>query len=330
MSGRVFVTPQGGRAARTGSVPGDDEPWGTTSSRAQFRAYEPAEVRSCRSTVGQLQPYHEATDALSPQARGEGGGRPGGASRRGSSQRGTPGRQTWSSLGRDDASAVTALTQSATGSGSRAQGASQQQRPAWAQERPIPENRFDGTSTYREHHEQAQAARHGYFPGRDEFAPRSKRLLYEMALARCSRDSVKSASSCAGTESCFTVATKAKTGVSQGSAGGRSASTPNLQQPRGPSPPGSADSQRILGGVGSLARRRKEAQLRAPTLWAPDHEWMQEKLETDGAAGLHTHNMPAKLHKANLTQFGEQMLQVNNMILWSAEPGVGNLGSGFK
>lgn len=293
-----------------------------TSSKAQFRAYEPAEVRNSRGGASNLHAeLLEAHDALaaSPVA-----GNRGPSSRVASLRRGTPGRQTWSGFTRDDASAVTDKSQSASGS----QAYGQRYRPPYARDRPIPEQKFLANSTYREDNDVMQAARHSYFPYRDEFAPRSKRLLYEMALAQCSRDSVKSASSCAGTESCFTVASKAKNGVGSsavGSSHGRSASAPSLVDP-----PKSADSQRIPGGIGSLARRRKDAQLRAPTQWAPDAVWISEKLETEGPAGLHTHNVPPKLHKNSLRQFGEHMQVVQSMMPWSEEPGVGNMGAGMK
>lgn len=303
---RVFVGPQAGRAARTGSVPADEEPWGTTSSKSQFRAYEPAEARSCRSTTANLRPNLEVLSAL-----------PFGASPGSSFQRG-PGRPALSNLSRidDEASAVTDLT---TSSASKFRGQESSRLPKYVQaerQRVLPDKPFHATSTYQEDQALAQQARHGYFPYRDEFAPRSKRLLYEMALARCSRDSVKSASSCAGSESCFTVASKAKSGVS--GAGRLTSSAPNFLAV--PSPPMTADSQRIPGGVGALAKRRKDAQLRAPTQWAPDAEWLAEKLETDGPAGLHTHNAPAKRHAGNLTQYGESMLRVEHMMPWNPEP----------
>mmetsp|Transcript_13245 Transcript_13245/g.14390 ORF Transcript_13245/g.14390 Transcript_13245/m.14390 type:complete len:82 (-) Transcript_13245:2-247(-) len=77
--------------------------------------------------------------------------------------------------------------------------------------RPIPERPFGGTSHYTQHQAAAQQARHDYFPYRDEFHPRSKRLLYEMALAADDRKSNISED----TRSCFTLPSSVKSQKSQ-------------------------------------------------------------------------------------------------------------------
>mmetsp|Transcript_6413 Transcript_6413/g.15885 ORF Transcript_6413/g.15885 Transcript_6413/m.15885 type:complete len:314 (-) Transcript_6413:237-1178(-) len=311
---RCFVAPQAGRAVRGGSVPADDEPWGTTSSKSQFRAYEPVEAKNCRSTPAQVRTCLEQTGPLSLNraASGTGGFRRGGGTSR-----------AYSSASRDAASAVTDMTAS---SYKNCQG----NQPAWLEKgkRPISPRRFLANSTYREHQAEAQEARHGYFPYRDEFAPRSKRLLYEMALAKCLEEDEKSAiGSTAESASCFTVASKARSRASMGM--GRSSSSPALPPVSERGPP-TADSQRIPGGPGALARRRREAQLRAPTLCPADEKWFRETLEKEGPAGLTTINYPAAHHNGSHGSHGEKIIGNNAMIGWSKEVGIGNIGQGLE
>jgi len=206
----------------------------------------------------------------------------------------------------------------------------QGKQPAWLEngKRPISPRRFLANSTYREHQAEAQEARHGYFPYRDEFAPRSKRLLYEMALAKCLQDDEESAvGSVAESASCFTVASKARSRASARL--GRSSSSPVLPPVSERCPP-TADSQRIPGGPGALARRRREAQLRAPSLWPNDEKWYKDTLEKEGPAGLTTINYPSGLHDGSHGSHSEQIVGNNAMIGWSEEPGLGNIGQGLK
>lgn len=165
-----------------------------------------------------------------------------------------------------------------------------------------------GASRNQEHEAAAQAARNTAFPYRDEFAPRSKRLLYEMALQQCSRDSVKSASTVGDDMSAFTLAsTSAGSGAS-----GRSASTGSLARP----PTG--DSQRVVGGV---ARRRKAAQLKAPLQWEPDLAWIQEKYENEGPAGLASGNFSGHFHAPTNKGHGDRMNAVVNLLVGRVEAG---------
>lgn len=150
----------------------------------------------------------------------------------------------------------------------------------------MPSRLFDARTTYQEHQKEAQEARHShYFPYRDEFVPRSKRLLYEMALAGCSRESVRSVST-DEEASCFTLPSTVASGKSKGSRlSRRSASAASVPPAR---PPTGASDRLEVG----IARRRKEAQLRAPLQWDADMAWLQDKYEKEGPAGLTTANFP--------------------------------------
>lgn len=175
--------------------------------------------------------------------------------------------------------------------------------------------------------------RQGYFPYRDEFAPRSKRLLYELAMARSVAEDARSAASSGATAadsaSCFTVKSRssahgsaAASGVSRGqaSAAGSSlglaatASAPDLLQApqRGPrSRLPTADSARVQGGV---ARRRKEAFFRCPALSAHDQAWFAEKWQSDGPVGLATAGMPPNLHLPSLRSRQESINMVQHLL----------------
>mmetsp|Transcript_21340 Transcript_21340/g.47204 ORF Transcript_21340/g.47204 Transcript_21340/m.47204 type:complete len:277 (-) Transcript_21340:322-1152(-) len=262
MPGHVYVGPQAGRAVRETEA---EEPWGTTSSSA-YRGYEPSEMRSCRG------PAHVRT-CLEPR------------------------------LNHDGRRVELASNLSSASARHRATSGGSTRVPSWEliHRRPVPRNPFYGNSAYREDQERAQQARHAYFPYRDEFAPRSKRLLYEMALERCTRDSVRSASTEAGTASCFTLATSAASG--KGSR--RSASTPSLVS-KAPT----ADSQRIEGGV---ARRRKECQLRSPMQWAADAAWLHQKLDEDGPAGLTQANFAPSLVGPSFKQHHDRIARVRHI-----------------
>lgn len=288
---RVFITPQAGRPDKGKGA--EDEPWGTTSAGSAFRAFEPAEMRSCRSGPAHLKPCLQPSGAFAP-ARSQVSS----ASRSRSNLMETiPEMASAVTVSRasrtvpEMASAVTVSRASRNSGG----------QPAWAQvhQRPIPARPWGAATTeYRDSQQLAQEARHDHhFPYRDEFAPRSKRLLYEMALERCSRDDVRSASTDADEVSCFTVPSS----YASGKSGRRSASTPSLAS-SGRLMTG--DSRRIVGG---LARRRKEAQLRAPMQWEADMDWVAKKCEEEGPAGLSTANVPGHAHGHTCRKISEKM-----------------------
>lgn len=292
---KCFISPQCGRSGRTGAVVGDDEPWGTTSSSV-MRRYEPAEMRNCRSGPAQLKP------AMQPTSLAKSGGVTGEAQkwRRHIEHYADP-AMTASMA----ASAVTAPS-SASGRGgghSKSTGHfAKKSIPAadLVSMRPIPERAYVGLSTDSMEREKAAAIeRQRHFPYRDEFLPRSKRLLYEMALNNCSRDSVQSASSVADTASCFTLAS------SKASRTTRSSSATCLS--RLPT----ADSQRIEEGI---AKRRHACQLRAPMQWDADAEWVSRKYQEDGPAGLTCANFMPGILAPNAIKYAERISRVNSMI----------------
>jgi hypothetical protein len=256
---RVFVNAQAGREGKSG-VKKEDE-WGTTTSQAEFRGYEPAEMRNARDgprhTKTALEGHHASHRGTQPKAKG--------------------GTYNWhrfqESFPDHSASAYTATEQS----GSLPKlSATQGSRPKWADthNNPIPHHSFDHVTHYSQHQLESQQARQAQFPYRDEFAPRSKRLLYEMAHQRVSRDSVASGSTVSA--SAFTMSSKARSGVS-------GASRSNSEGSLAASSHHTADSCRVVGGV---ARRRAQAQFRSPSLNIRDQHWLQEKWEKEGAAGL--------------------------------------------
>lgn len=254
-------------------MPTDDEPWGVTSSSAQFRAFEPAEMRNCRSG-----PSHVKT-CLQPV------GPP-------------PRRGVAPSRVGSEASAKTYKSGESANRSLQATGGAG--KPVWSMthQNPMPQKHFVATTANQENEANALAERQRHFPYRDEFAPRSKRLLYEMALQRCSRDDCNSASSMADDLSCFTLASTA--------ASGRSASTPSLAS-RVPT----ADSQRLTCTV---AKRRKELELRAPNQCAHDAAWLRKISEEEGPAGLNTANYSANYHASTLQKSGERILSMTALM----------------
>lgn len=285
---RVFVNPQAGRDRHTrNATAGADDAWGTTSSQAQFRGYEPAEMRNCRSEPQHVRPaLEQRSDAASATGR-------------------QYGKYRWHRQKEHfpDHSAVTASQQSQNRSFSAGNKAAA--KPSWAtvHERPIAHRPFDANSTYNSHQDEAQQSRHGYFPYRDEFAPRSKRLLYELAYQRASRDSVRSGST-ADTVSAFTMTSVARSSA-HGSVARRSASTPSLASAA------TADSNRIVGG---LAKRRKDAELRSPALWEADRKWFAEKWENEGPAGLTTANFVSSMLTNNMDKHAERQNQDRHIL----------------
>ncbi|CAE7548520.1 unnamed protein product [Symbiodinium natans] len=151
------------------------------------------------------------------------------------------------------------------------------------QMRPIPERGFGSVSHYTQHQEEAQRARHDYFPYRDEFHPRSKRLLHEMALNAYSQSLERSGSVASDdTRSVFTLPSTAasrKTGSKASSANqslrSRSLSSSRLH---------TGDSLRVGGGQpGMLAKRRAQAFYRSPSQSKFDRDWYLSVLEKEGA-----------------------------------------------
>lgn len=285
MSSRVYFAPQAGRQGKTGVK--DEEEWGKTTNQAEFRGYEPAEMRNCRDGPLHTKTCHETS------------------SRRGTQPKKASPTYNWyrSQEHFPAMSACTASEQSMSRSYSsgNVKDARKAEKPSWAtvHERPIPHRPFDAESTYKLHQEHAQQARHAHFPYRDEFAPRSKRLLYELAHQRVSRDSVASGST-ADSASAFTMASS-RHSAAQSAA--RSKSEGSLVA----SSHHTASSSRLPGRI---ARRRWEAQYRSPALWPPDREWLDEKLAQDGMAGLTFANFP-RHHYTNT--FRQQVEQRNSI-----------------
>lgn len=307
MSGRVFFTPQAGRTDRSRQA--DEEPWGTTSSQSQFKAYEPSETRSARSGPAHLKTCLEAPSK--PDSRLSTGRRSLNVWERHREHYADP------SAASQAASAVTASQQS-TGSKQSAGGGRRSNIPAadLVAMRPIPERPFVGTSHYVEHQAEAQQARHDYFPHRDEFHPRSQRLLYEMALDKVVRGNGSEAGSVASgaSRSCFTVASTAASGKSAASSMSRSSSVPGLPSSSSSRLP-TGDSLRVGGGApGSLATLRAQAFYRSPAQWGPDREWYNEKFKSDGPAGLLTANFPSNEYADSLDKYGQTISKVSALM----------------
>lgn len=298
---RVYVAPLAGRAAR--SQLEDCDPWSTTS-RSQLRNFDSTESQNCRSHPVHLRPCLES--ATDPYLAGK---EPSVVLSRS--------RQIFSGRSRSAGSSAVTVPRSACSRESQAS------RRSTVVERmpPLPEKKlFTSVSTYTHDQARAQEARRDHFPYRDEFAPRSKRLLYEMALAKVNADDARSATTAADSVdsvSCFTVGSSALTGRS--SINGRlSSSAPNiltLPSDAGGSPSRSqlrtGDSRRVPGGV---ARRRKELNLRAPTQWDPDSAWVSEKWQTDGPAGLASANCGPRIGDPTLRSYGESINVVHDML----------------
>eukprot|EP00440_Ansanella_granifera_P053816 gb/GFBE01058339.1/.p1 GENE.gb/GFBE01058339.1/~~gb/GFBE01058339.1/.p1 ORF type:complete len:321 (+),score=50.91 gb/GFBE01058339.1/:1-963(+) len=312
MSNRQFFSRQAGRADRTKNV--DDEPWGTTSSQSHFKAYEQSEARSARSLPTQVRPCLEAPSVASGTLR-------------------SPELRVWERHREDyrdpyagsTASAVTASETSQRSAGSKS-GSKRGSRPGQkyipAAElvamRPIPERSFDGISHYNQTQEEAQQARHDFFPYRDEFHPRSKRLLYEMALNKVTKGSDRGSVVSDDSQSCFTVASTAVSGKSgtgsKVSSVSRSSSMPGLKSGSSSRLP-TADSLRVGGGmIGSVAKRRKEAFCRAPNQSDADRLWYAKKLEEEGPAGLVTGNFVASMYEDTLDKYGQRISQACGLL----------------
>lgn len=288
MSSRVFVNPQAGRHGKTGVK--KEEEWGTTTSQSEFRGYEPAEMRNARDG-----PRHTKA-VLQP-----------------SSDRGTQPKIKKSELHAwhrsqeqfPDHSAYTATEQSGGLPKLSEGGGIRGSKPAWATTHmnPIPEKKFDATSSYSQQQLEAQQARHGHFPYRDEFAPRSKRLLYELAHARVSKDSVASGST--ATASAFTMSSQrsaARSGAARSQSEGSLASSHHT-----------CDTDRLFlhGGV---AKRRAQAQFRSPALCPRDEEWLRERWDRDGPAGLTFANFKPGFYQRSAKMDVEQTIAIKPLL----------------
>lgn len=294
MSSRCFVNPQAGRQGKSGVK--KEEEWGTTTSQAEFRGYEPAEMRNARDEPRHAKLCHQ-TGLLDRKDRG-------------TLPKGKESRSyNWMRMKEafPDHSAYTATEQSlpaiskaqdvrATLPGTRG-------APAWAltHMNPIPERGFHATSSYTQHQLEAQQARHNHFPYRDEFAPRSKRLLYEMAHQRVSRDSVASGST--ATASAYTMSSRhsaARSSVARSQSEGSIASSHYT-----------ADTDRVIGGV---AKRRAQALYRSPALCERDADWFREKWEKEGPLGLTTGNYKPGFHQQSCKMDVEKTIAMKPLL----------------
>jgi len=316
MSGRVFFTPQAGRTDRSKQL--DDEPWGTTSSQSHFKAYEPSEARSARSSAVHVKPALEGSVV---------------GSRANSGTQRSPTLNVWERHREDyrDPSArseASAVTVSKASSGSRKAPVRQGAYIPAAElvaARPIPERPFRGVSHYKEQLAEAQEARHEYFPYRDEYHPRSKRLLYEMALNKVKADHSDRSTNVVDddTRSCFTLASSAASAksrasrVSAATSLSRASSMPSINE--GSRLP-TGDSLRVSGGfIGSVAKRRSQAMFRSPGQWEADRQWFTKKLEEDGPAGLMTGNFPVNMYEPTMDKYGQFISAASGMLSGEAE-----------
>eukprot|EP00933_Yihiella_yeosuensis_P065311 TRINITY_DN6902_c1_g5_i1.p1 TRINITY_DN6902_c1_g5~~TRINITY_DN6902_c1_g5_i1.p1 ORF type:complete len:326 (+),score=52.56 TRINITY_DN6902_c1_g5_i1:129-1106(+) len=300
-----YFTPQAGRATKGSQA--EDEPWGTTSSQSHFKAYEQEDMRSVRS-----QP---AGAPLCLQTVPE--------DARLSAAHRNPPFKTYNRHREDypdpsayekAESAVTAASGSSSGS-KQPKPAPGSYRPEWAKERPFPNNSFNGVSTYTAHQEQAQQARHDYYPYRDEFHPRSKRLLYELALKK--HNAASEMDYVSGDDaSCFTLPSTAvsrKSGTSRVSRVSRSSSVPSLP-PADPERIMTADSVRVGdGGVGNLAKRRAEAFFRAPAMSNTDRDFILDKWDSDGPAGMVCANAPKAAFGLSVKAYANELFKNSDM-----------------
>jgi hypothetical protein len=291
MSSRVYVAAQAGRQGKTGVK--NEEEWGSTTSKAEFKAYEPAEMRNARDGPRHTKAGFAGLQTLSDrgtQPKVKAQDRP---------------NYNWRRLQEEypDRSAYTATEQSSLPKLSQTQG-SRSSKPAWAMTHtnPIPEKKFHATTHYSQHQLEAQQARHGYFPYRDEYAPRSKRLMYELAINKASCDSVASGST--ATASAYTMS-------SHPSAARSSAARSRSEGSLAASSHHTADSDRVIGGI---AKRRAQAQFRSPALSEADRRWFAEKWENEGPAGLTTGNYKPIFYEQNCRQDIEKHLAMGHLL----------------
>lgn len=269
-----YFTTQAGRADRSKF---EDEPWGTTSNQSHFKAYEASDARNARSLPSQVRPCQENKTglALGPL-------------------------QIWERH-REDYPALKTPSEASGG---------KKYIPAaeLVHMRPIPERPFGGVSHYTQHQAAAQEARHDYFPYRDEFHPRSKRLLYEMALNAV--DDRKSNVS-EETRSCFTLPSSVKSHKSQSTEKSVASQPRSLSSSRLPT----GDSLRVGGGKpGALAHRRAQAFFRSPSQSHVDREWYVSMNEKEGPAAICTTNYRPRFYKDSLDTYSQALAEMSALL----------------
>mmetsp|Transcript_62112 Transcript_62112/g.161396 ORF Transcript_62112/g.161396 Transcript_62112/m.161396 type:complete len:307 (+) Transcript_62112:125-1045(+) len=271
---RAFVSVQGGRKARDALE--EDRPWGTTASSAHYRAYDQVEQSNCRdnplaATVSEQFRRSRSSPGAVWGARGAPPVSVGGHVEAAAPDLGRlRGRAT------PTARSISGRSlHSSTGSLPRAPAAA-------ARLGAIPES---GRRTHnQELQARAQEARHRHMPGLDETVPRSERLPLEMALAGCSRQSVRSAST--ADDDCSSIYTL-ESSATGGSCLGQAYTSSRRPMVKRIS---TADSSRLHEQPGGIARYRAQAQRMAPMQWAPDRAWLEEQWDKNGCAGLCTAN----------------------------------------
>lgn len=272
-------TAQAGRSDKTKI---EDEPWGTTSSQSHFKAYEASEARNARSTP--VRPIVESAAGPGPRPL-----------------------QIWERH-REDYPALSAAS-GETGGGSKYIPAAE-----LVQMRPIPDRSFGSVSHYTQHQEDAQKARHDYFPYRDEFHPRSKRLLHEMALNAVSQSLERSGSVASDdTRSVFTLPSTAasRKAASKASSANQSLRSRSLSSSRLPT----GDSLRVGGGQpGMLAKRRAQAFFRSPSQSKFDRDWCLGVLEREGPAPLTSTNYTARMYNGSLDKYGQALAEMSALL----------------
>jgi hypothetical protein len=288
---RSYFTPQGGRVGKSGVK--DEDKWGVSTSQAEFKGYEAAEMKNARDLPRHSKPCMQTSSDRGTQPKVKG-----------------PPNYAWHRFQESfpDHSMRSAYTASEQSAPRQSQGGSKSSKkvnaiagpPAWATTHmnPIPERKFDATSSYDEHQRQAQQARHGHFPYRDEFAPRSKRLLYELAHQNFSRDSVASGSTVSA--SAFTMSSRGARSVARSNSDSSLASSHHT-----------ADTNRVVGGV---AKRRREATFRSPSLWPPDQDWLNDKWQKEGPQGLTFANFKPSFYQRTCQGDVEQTLAIRDLL----------------
>ncbi|CAK9021018.1 unnamed protein product, partial [Durusdinium trenchii] len=245
---------------------------GTTSNQSHFKAYEAADARNARSLPSQVRPCQEqSTTSVGPL-------------------------QIWERHRED----YPLLATPSNASGGK------KYIPAaeLVHMRPIPERPFGGVSHYTKHQDDAQQARHEYFPYRDEFHPRSKRLLYEMALSAVDEKSVASED----TRSCFTLPSTAKSQSTQKTVVSQPRSASSSRLPTG-------DSLRVGGGKpGALAHRRRQAFFRSPSQSHVDRDWYLQVYDKEGPAALSTANHRPRFYNGSLDMYSQALAEMSALL----------------
>eukprot|EP00929_Paragymnodinium_shiwhaense_P058639 TRINITY_DN29375_c0_g1_i1.p1 TRINITY_DN29375_c0_g1~~TRINITY_DN29375_c0_g1_i1.p1 ORF type:complete len:298 (+),score=51.69 TRINITY_DN29375_c0_g1_i1:140-1033(+) len=287
---RSFVNAQAGRAARAPALPSDAEPWGTTSNSV-MRAYEPAEMAAAKGVKAglrtTLQPSMAAKTCKMPTG-------PEFKWRRHHEAHQDPGPAGVAAMGK----LFVPLSEQVA-------------------HKPVRWRPYVGLATLKQEDEaEALKNRQRAFPYRDEFHPRSKRLMYEMALEKCCRDSVASASTYRQDDnaSCFTLASTRAGGTQVSKAGSQASRLSRTSSEPSRLPTGG--SQRVVGGV---AKRRMQCNLRSPMQSADDAIWFMDKFDKEGPAGLTNANCPAWMAAGSLKAEGDRVQAASALLPGFAE-----------